>query len=255
MLDDESRAFHDRLRRGQEQYVLYPKEGGFAGFAKAFCTMLGPNVELITEIPDLHFELEPSSQRVSWIQAKGRKFESPRIFWCSAWPALCQLLNLPVQDLVTDNMLLGSFRFSEPALTDYNEILVGDTSFHIDRISFPGKFNQSDAPLLQIEFAFPVADTSLPLEPSHWRGTWVSELERMGLLGERHSLEYFDFRNFQMHYNSFGAEGKACIDADASLLKPDSNVYPVAPTMQNRNINSSVPLYLQNVLEVLTKCP
>ena len=251
----ESRAFHDRLRRGDEQYIIYPTEGGFASFAKAFLEKLRPNVEVLTDIPDLHFELEPGTHRINWVEAKGRRFESRQIFWCAAWPSLCQLLNIPVQNMATDNMLLGSFRFNEPAMSEYNEILVGDPSFHIDRISFPGKLAQTNAPHLQLEFAFPVAHEKVPLESQHWQQTWLSDLKRLGLLGGGHRLESFDFRSFRMHYNSFGAEGEDCRDADPTLLMPDSNIHPVAPTMQNRNINGSVPLYLHQVIDVLAEHP
>jgi len=251
----ESRAFHDRLRRGEAQYVLYPCDGGFASFAKAFLEKLGPNIEVLTDIPDLHIEIEPGTHRANWVKANGRRFESPHIFWCAAWPSLCQLLDIPVQNLATDNLLLGSFRFNQPAISEYNEILIGDPSFHIDRISFPGKFAQTNAPQLQVEFAFPVADQSLPLEPQHWQQTWISDLRRLGLLGDGHRLETFDFRNFRMHYNSFGAEGEETREADPSLLMPGSNIWPVAPTVQHRNINNRVPLYLQQVNRVLSENP
>jgi hypothetical protein len=158
-----------------------------------------------------------------------------------------------VQNLATDNLLLGSFRFNQPAISKYNEILIGDPSFHIDRISFPGKFAQTNAPQLQVEFAFPVADQSLPLEPQHWQQTWISDLRRLGLLGDGHRLETYDFRYFRMHYNSFGAEGEECREAAPSLLMPSSNIWPVAPTVQHRNINNRVPLYLQQINRVLTE--
>jgi glycine/D-amino acid oxidase-like deaminating enzyme len=247
----ESRAFHDRLRRGEPQYVLYPRVGGFAAFGEAFLRKLAPNVEVLAGISDLHFEVDSESDRILWVQAHGRRFEPRRVFWCAAWPALCALLRLPVQNLATDNLLLGSFRFNEPALGSYNEILVGDPSFHIDRVSFPGIFSGSQAPLLQVEFAFPSADTDTPTEPDHWRRTWSSELERLRLLDRRHRVEVFDFRSFRMHYNSFGAEGVELRDADTALLKPGSNIHPVAPTMRNRNLNASVPLYLQSVIGAL----
>ncbi len=247
----ESRAFHDRLRRGEDQYILYPSQGGFASFSKAFFTQLGTNVEVLTDIPDLHFEIEPDTQRVLWLQARNRRFESRHIFWCSAWPALCHLLGLPVQNLATDNLLLGSFRFNEPAISQYNEILIGDPSFHMDRINFPGKFARTNAPQLQVEFAFPVADQSLTLKPTDWQERWLSELHRLGLLTGQHQLEMFDFRSFRMHFNSFGAEGEEIRDADPSLLMAGSNIHPVAPTMQNPNINGSVPLYLKHVIGVL----
>jgi len=251
--DRESRPFHDRLRDGEGQYVLYPEEGGFAGFARGFLAKLGPRIEVLTDLPDLHFEINPATHTVKWVQARGRKLASRHIFWCAPWPRLCRLLDLPVQDLATDNLLLGSFRFDAPAFSDFNEILVADPSFQIDRISFPGRFAKSDAPVLQVEFAFPVADKKTPLKEPHWREAWLGDLRRLRLLGASHRVESFDFKCFRMHYNSFGAEGEPRREPDPSRILPGSNIRPVAPTMQNRNLNGSVPLYLEYVMRVLAE--
>ena len=253
--EGESRPFHDRLRRGEQQYVLYPKEGGFAGFAQAFIDAFGSGVEILTDLPDLHFEIDPQSHTVEWVQARGRKLSSRHVFWCARWPQLCKLVDLPAQNLATDNMLLGSFRFNEPAKSRFNEILVADPEFQIDRISFPGKFAGTGAPALQIEFAFPVADRETPLEADHWRATWIENLKRLGLLDDTHRVETFDYKSFRMHYNSFGAEGEPRREPDPAILHPESNIRPVAPTLQNRNLNGSVPLYLEYVTRVLAENP
>jgi hypothetical protein len=255
VVDGESRPFHDRLRRGEPQYVLYPREGGFSGFARAFISALGPRVEIVTDLPDLHFEVEPSTHTIRWAKAGARRIASRHFFWCARWPQLCGLLGLDAQDLATDRMLLGSMRFDRPAAGDYNEILVADPGFHIDRISFRGRFEGSDDPLLQIEFAFPVADESMPLDAGHWRARWLAELERVGLIGGDHELEDFDFKSLRMHYNSFGAEGVERLEPDPSVIHPASNIRPVAPTQQNRNLNGSVPLYLEYVTRVLAENP
>jgi hypothetical protein len=251
----ESRTFHDRLRGGEPQYVLYPKEGGFAGFAQAFLTSLGPGVEVLTGRGDLRFEVEPTTHFVRWIEVGDRKLTSRHVFWCAGWPWLCELLGLEVQNLATDRMLLGSFRFDTPAVSDFNEILVADPSFHIDRVSFPGRFAGTDAPLLQVEFAFPAADERIPLESATWRETWLADLWRLGLVGAAHRVESFEFRCFRMHYNSFGAEGQPRREPDSGQIHPRSNVRPVAPTQQNRNLNGSVPLYLEYVARVLREHP
>lgn len=251
----ESPSFHDRLRGGEPQYVLYPKEGGFAGFARAFLARLGPGVEVLSGLGDLRFEIAPATHTMRWIETPERKLASRHVFWCARWPWLCDLLGLPTQDLATDQMLLGSFRFDAPVFCDFNEILVADRSFHLDRISFPGRFDGTDAPLLQVEFAFPAAETEMPLDAAHWNETWLSDLRRLGLLGRDHRVESFDFKRFRMHYNSFGAEGQPRRDPDPGWIHPASNIRAVAPTVANRNLNWSVPLYLEYVTRVLREHP
>lgn len=249
----ESRSFHDRLRRGEPQDVLYPARGGFAGFARAFAEALDPRfVHTVVDIPDLEIELEPGSHSVRGIQARGRRLKAEHVFWAASWPGLCKVLDIPCRNLATDNLLLGSFVFNRPAECDYNEIIVGDPALHIDRISFPGKFAQTGEPRLQVEFAFPVADDRLPLEADHWRSAWLDDLRRLGLVADGHALEAFDFRNFRIHFNSYGAEGEPHVEADPSLLRPGSNIVPVAPSVLNRNLNASVPRYLDAVLSALT---
>ncbi|MDX1390677.1 MAG: hypothetical protein R3344_15920, partial [Acidobacteriota bacterium] len=137
----------------------------------------------------------------------------------------------------------------------FNEVLVADPAFQIDRISFPGKFAGTGAPTLQVEFAFPAADRASPLESGHWRTVWLENLGRLGLLEDTHRVETFDFKSFRMHYNSFGAEGEPRREPDPAVIHPASNIRPVAPTMQNRNLNGSVPLYLEYVTRVLAEHP
>ncbi len=249
----ESRSFHDQLRRGEPQDVLYPGRDGFAGFARAFAEALDPAyVQTVVDIPDLNIELEPGTHTVRWIQAHGRRLKAEHVFWAASWPGLCKVLDMPCRNLATDNLLLGSFLFNRPADCDYNEIIVGDPTLHLDRISFPGKFAQTGEPKLQVEFAFPVADDGLPLEAAHWHSTWLTDLGRLGLINDKHTVEAFDFRNFRIHFNSYGTEGEPHAEADPSLLQPDSNIVPVAPSVLNRNLNASVPRYLDAVLNAVT---
>ncbi|MCC7410162.1 MAG: NAD(P)-binding protein [Gammaproteobacteria bacterium] len=249
----ESRRFHDRLRRGEPQYVLYPSEGGFAGFARAFAEALDPRyVETLIDIPDLHVEIGAGAHTVRWVRAQGRRLTAPHVFWAGHWGGLCKLLGLPWQDLATDNLLLGSFTLNRPASSRYNEIIVGDPALHIDRISFPGRFAGTDAPQLQLEFAFPVADSDSTPNAEHWQRIWLADLRRLGVLDDAHVVESFDFRHLRMHFNSYGAEGRPHVEADPGLLHEDSNIVPVAPSVLNRNLNSSVPRYLEAVLGAVT---
>lgn len=240
VVGDESRAFHDRLRAGVEQRVLYPMEGGFGGFAAGFVRQFDPRqIEVLTGADDLDVDVRPGTHTIESVNAGGRRFSAPHYFWTGSWSALCSILGLPCQDAATDRVLLGSFRFDRPAHTTYHEILVGDPDHHVNRISFPARFRESDDPLMQIEFAVPRAEP-WPTDPNHWRDAWVASATRLGLLDPSHRAEEFDFRSFPMHFNAFGAEGEPLRDADPGLLRPDTNVRPVVPSMANLNLNRYV---------------
>jgi glycine/D-amino acid oxidase-like deaminating enzyme len=249
---DESRLFHDRLRAGVAQQILYPREGGFGGFAEGFRRKLDPErIEVLLDAGDVRVELEPGTHRVSRVEAKDRLFRAEHYFWAASWPALCKLLSLPCQEVATDRVILGSFRLSRAVETPYHEILVGDPSLRINRLYFPARFRDSDEPLMQIEYAFPKADDR-PLEPNWWLDAWLSDLRRLGLVDDRHQVEEYDFKTFCMHFNSFGMEGEPLRDAEASLLRDDSNIRPVVPSMANLNLNIHVPRTIRYVTSVLT---
>lgn len=248
---DESRRFHDLLRAGIEQRVLYPREGGFGGFADGFRRHLDPGrIELLTGVEDLHLEVRPGTRTVEWVAGAGRRFSADHYFWAGSWSSLCRLLGMPCQDVVTDRVMLGSFRLDRPALTEYHEILVGDPAHPINRISFPARFREAADPLLQVEFAVPQA-ADWPGDPEHWRESWLASLRRLGLLEAGHRVEEFDYRAFPLHFNGYGAEGAALRDADPGLLGSDTNVRPVVPSMANLNLNRYVPRAVTYVTSVM----
>ncbi len=248
-----ARSFHDEVRGGQQQEILYPEEGGFAGFAEGFVRQLDPErVEVITGARDLSFDVGAGTHRIDTVTAGGRTFAAPHVFWAAPWPVLCELLELPCQRVVTDRVFLGSFRLSAPASTDYHEVLVGDPQLRINRLSFPARFRRSDEPLMQIEFSVPEAE-DWPTEAEQWREIWVDDLRKLGLLGADHRVEEFDFRQFPLHFNGFGAEGEPFRDADPELVDPAGNVRPVVPSMANLNLNNYVPRAVEYVASVLAR--
>jgi hypothetical protein len=250
---DESRAYHDRLRAGIEQRVLYPNDGGFGGFAEALVASLDSRlVEVMTGVTDLRVDRRPTSHTIDSVSGCGRQFVAPHYFWAGSWSALCALVDLPYQDVATDRVMLGSFRMNRPACTAFHEILVGDPSHHINRISFPAAFREANDPLMQIEFAVPRAE-AWPTDPDHWRTTWEVSARRLGLFDEAHRIEEFDFRSFHMHFNGFGAEGEPLRDADASILRPDTNIRPIVPSMANLNLNRYLPRAIEYVTAVLAE--
>ncbi len=250
-IGDASRTFHDKLRAGVEQQIMYPKAGRFGAFAESFASGL-QNVELITGASDVHLEVEAGTHRVSWAAGGGRKFSAPQYFWAGPWPVLCGILDLPCQNVVTDRVVVGSFRFDRAPTTEFHELLVGDPSHSLNRAYFPGRFRDESQHLMQIEFSFPQADER-SLDPEEWLETWLQSCKRLGIIGDAHVVEEFDFRSFPIHFNAFGMEGERLIDADPVLLSPDSNVHPVAPSMGNWNLNTYVPMIVAQVPAVLAR--
>jgi len=252
---DESRTFHDRLRAGIPQEILYPKEGGFGGFAEGFLRNLDPErIEVLTNVDDLHLEIEPGTHTVQWAGAKGRRFRARHYFWAASWTLLCAEVGISCQDTATDRVVLGSFRLNKPAITRYHELLIGDPQHQMNRVFFPGLFRAATDPLMQVEYAFPRLEDR-PIDPDHWLTTWLENTRRLGILDAEHRVEEFDFKTFCMHYNAFGMEGEPLSDADPSLLREGSNLHPITPSLANLNLNGHVPRDIRTVISILAEPP
>ncbi len=252
---DESRAFHDLLRAGVPQHILYPREGGFSGFAEGLLRKLDPaRIEVLMGADDLRIELKPGTHTVDAVHAKGRALRARHVFWAGPWEPLCRILGIPCQNVATDRVMLGSFVFDRPATSPWNELLVGDPSFSMARVYFPGLWRESADPLMQVEFAVPKAG-DWPEDPAHWRAKWLDDARRLGLIGAAHRLVEFDFKSIDMHFNGFGMEGEALRDADPSAIQPGSNLHPVVPSMANLNLNRYVPRAIAQVSAVLARDP
>jgi len=250
---DESRAFHDRLRSGVEQHVLYPKQGGFGGFVDGFLRKLDPErIEVLTGLDDVHIEIASGSHTARWVDAGGRRFAAPHVFWSGGWAQLCAVLGIPCQDTATDRVLLGSFRLDRPARTDYHELLFGDPAYRMNRAFFPAFFRGSNEALMQVEYSLPKADTR-EIDAETWKQIWLADARRAGLIDDDHHVELFDFKTFCMHFNGYGMEGEALVDADPSLVREDSNIHPVVPSMANLNLNRYVPRTVRQVAAVLAE--
>lgn len=246
---DASRAFHDRLRRGQPQHVLYPETGGFGGFSAGFIEGFdSKRTEVLLGVADLDIVADPALQRIERVRADGREIEARHYFWSDGWPALCGLLGLPCQTVATDRIVLGSFCFDAPVRSDYHELLVGDPGLRINRLYFPSRFQGRDEPRLQIEFAFPaVEEAARGLDADAWCERWLSDLRRLGIIGRSHGVSLFDFKSRRLHFNGFGMEGERLVDADPGLIRSSSNLFPVAPSMANLNLNTHVPMSVEAV--------
>ncbi|MEQ9500390.1 MAG: NAD(P)-binding protein [Deltaproteobacteria bacterium] len=248
--EDESRAFHDKLRAGVEQTILYPESGGFGGFAEAFAASLeGTSVELLRGAKDANIELEPGTHRVRAVTAMGRRFEAPRYLWAGGWLQLTNLLDMEWQNPATDRIVLGSFTLSSAPGVEFDELLFGDPNHAINRLYFPARFRKSDEPLMQIEFAFPEAEADRPRDAEHWKTSWWESLKAVGVVKDE-TIASFDFRSFVLHFNAYGAEGQPLQDADPSVLV-DSNIHPIVPSLANLNLNRYVPRVVRDVTALL----
>ena len=250
---DASRAYHDKLRTGIPQEVLYPREGGFGGFAAGFVRKLeAGGAEVLLGADDLEVQVEPGTHTVRCVTANGRVFQATHYFWATSWPVLCRLLDLPCQEVATDLVVLGSFQFDRPLSGEYQEILVGDPDFLINRVSFPARFRDSEEPLLQIEFAFPRAEDR-PIDPAGWKQRWLADLRRLGIVGDQHEVLDYDFKSVPLHFNAYGMEGEALVDADPCLIRADSNLHAVVPSMNNLNLNNHVPRTVSEVTALVCR--
>jgi protoporphyrinogen oxidase len=249
---DASRAFHDRLRSGTPQEILYPKEGGFGGFAAGFVRKLcALNVEIVTGASDLALDVEEGAFRVRSVTGGGRSFRARHYFWATSWDGLCKAVGLPCQEVATDRVLIGSYRFDRALTAPYNEVLVGDPQIRINRAYLPAKFRESDEPLLQVEFAVP-KNEDWPVDPNFWREAWLDGVRRIGFIDGSHRVEEYDFKTVTMHFNGFGMEGEPLRDADPTLFAA-SNLHPVAPSMANLNLNTHVPRTVREVLDIVSR--
>ncbi len=239
-----SRSYHERMRSEPVELMLYPKEGGFGGFADAFRRKLeAQGVEVLCGLDDLAYDIERGSQTVRSIEAADRRFSAPRVYWCAPVGALCGVLGVPMADTKPDWFMLGSFQMEDPVTCDFTELIVGAPEHAISRVSFPGKFSGGPDDLIQVEHAVPRAG-EWPLDKDHWRETWLASLSKLGIVGASNAVVDFDFKRFPTLYNCYGVEGVRMPEIELEL-PPESNLRPVLPTIRSVNLSTRVPQFLE----------
>jgi hypothetical protein len=249
---NQSRAYQDRIRAEAKEYLLYPDEGGFGTFAEGFRARIeAMGVDVLTDVADLAFDVDLERRHVRSVTAHGRRLAAPRLYWCAPPGPLMSLLEMDVPDLKPDRFMLGSFQLARPITCDYNELIFGDPSHRINRISFPGKLALGDDDLVQIEFAFPEASGAYSHDTAFWCQTWRESLERLGIASKDNETVDVDVKSFRIMYNCYGVEGKPVPDLDVGEIPAGSNLRPVLPTVRNVNINTRVPQYLKFLAEDL----
>ncbi len=208
---DESRAFHDQLRGGITQEILYPARGGFGGFAAGFADKLDRDgIDVRTGVGDIDLEVQPGTHRVEWVEAGG-----------PAHPGRALLLGAgvgpPVQSAGAavpgrgDRPGRRSAAFGSTALrtrrtTRSWSAIPGSA---INRVHFPDELRGTDEPPDADRVRLPSECGRVDAGRRRVARSVARRRARVGLLDEDHQVEEFDFRSFQMHFNAFGAEGRA----------------------------------------------
>lgn len=242
---NESRAYQDRVRERNEEYLLYPDEGGFGAFAEGFrrkVEALGATVE--TDVADLELDVEPETKVVRSVLAHGQRWYAPRVYWCAPPEPLCRVLSMPAPDTRPDRFVLGSFELDTRVTCDHTELIVAAVEHLANRISFPGKFTGERDDLVQVEFAFPRGSELAERGEGFWMESWIESLKTLGIVPRGAQVVDFDLKSVPLLYNSYGVEGEPMPDVTFELPE-GSNLRPVLPTIRNANINARVPQYLR----------
>lgn len=249
-----SRIYHDKARGGQREILVYPKQGGFGSFAQGFARKIEAlGGEIVTGAGDLFVDYDTAAGQVRGVEAAGRRFEAPRVYWCGPVSALGELLGRPCPDVASDVFVLGSLEFESPIQCDYTELIFGDPEHLINRASFPAKFTRTPDNLVQLEFAYPRQSDAYESKESFWLERWVWSLQRLGIVKPENRVVDFDLKLAPMLYNSYGIDGVEMPEVDFSdILPADSNLRPVLPTIRKININTRLPQYLEFLAKDLT---
>lgn len=192
--DSEWEIYHDKMRNST-QYILYPKQGGFAAFIDAILEDTNTKFcETRTGVKDIQFNINKENKNLVEIISGDESIEAGLFIWCSSPVLLLRLLKVENLDLgiqKPQKVVLGSFAFEKPINSEYHEILVGSLEHKINRISLPGRISQKTDNLIQVEFFFP--EDEYPLDEEYWKDGWLKSLKKIGILKDNNDLKNFMF--------------------------------------------------------------
>lgn len=245
--DREWHRYHDRIRAGEEQEVLYPSAGGFGQILRALEAGINrDNFKLLSGVDSLSYEFDPGTRSIRKVVADGNEFRSRQIYWCAPIAVLCKQFGIALPEMKPQEFVLGSFAFSSEVDGRYHEILAGDPEHPIDRISFPCALSGAPNQLIQIEYFFPEGEFSLSKED--WKARWLAGLVRLGLVKETNEPANFDFKVMKRGFvtkASYEEVVRICRD---KIPHPESNIFVPFWGVGPENINRLIPSVFQNVM-------
>lgn len=252
--DTAHHRYQSRVRAEGGEYVIYPAEGGFQGFADGLARMAQrAGVELVTGAGDLELVMDDARRAVVEVRADGRRFAADRVYWCGPATPLMQLLGEPAFDANPESFALGSLQFERPVTCEYLELIAGDPRHLVKRASFPGKLQGGPDDLVQLEYHYPKGADGYSQAPEFWLERWLTSLREVGLVQPDNEVVAFDLKHFPIHYNAFGIEGRPTPEVVLPPLPPTSNLRPVLPTYRRINLNTRLPQYLEFLAKDLSR--
>jgi len=249
--DGESAGFHAAARQSGEQHILYPDKGGFGAFIEGIVSGIDQGLATVhTGMKDLQCRMNPESLQVASIECDGETVTADHYFWCAPITGLAKLAGWDVPILHPQKLALGSYSFDREVACLYHEILVGDPTIPIGRISFPGRIVGGRNNLVQIEHLYP-AGFREP-DPRSWHLDSLAALRRLGIVTcdaqVEEYIEAFEYRGF-VSVEDLPATVESYRTAFAQV---ETNLHVPHIGLGPENINRVVPSVFRTVYEAIT---
>jgi protoporphyrinogen oxidase len=249
---DPGSLYHQRMREGDCQIILYPKENGFGNFLNQLAAQLPQDrVEIRTGIEELKFESDAKTRTILSVSANGQTFKSDKIFWCAPLGILCQIFGIKLPEFVQQEFYFGNFTFKKLLTHDFQEVLVGDPEHLINRVYYPGLFSEKPNRTAQVEFYCQAG--KFDYSDEQWRERWENSLRQIGLLSSENGIENFHFMKLKKGFITTTSYDDLIKLFKSQLESQGSNlIFPfwgVGP----ENINRLLPSVYRRVSEAIVR--
>lgn len=240
-------SYHGSMR-DSEQKVIYPKEHGFYGFINGLVDSIDKNYcEIILGCRDIKVNLDNGKQCIS-INSSGKKITANQYFWCAPFFGLVGMLGLPMPKGVPQTLVLGSFKFDGEFSDEFHEILVGDSKYKINRISFPGNIRSEKNNLIQVEFIYPTDE--IELSKDEWLDHWLNCLSDIGISKGLSMLSYrFDIQPKGMVTKE--PLDQIALNYEGMIKDTGTNIFVPCVNAGPENINRIVPAVIENTMKFI----
>ncbi len=186
--------FHDRMRETSDQFVLYPKRGGFSGFVDAIAGDIDQSYcEIRTGVNDVKFKVDQEEKSIKKAYIAGEELTADLWLWNASPAILGMQLGCKIPRGEKQFLVLGSFAFKNDFDCEHQEILVGSLKHQINRISFPGTLSGKRNNLIQVEYMYPGKEYEL--NEQEWRNSWLESLSRLNLVAKDNILLNYQFNS------------------------------------------------------------
>jgi protoporphyrinogen oxidase len=200
--------FHDKMRRGSDHVVLYPKKGGFGSFVEAIYKDIDQKYcKIIKNAKNIEYKIESRTNQFSSVKINGNTYVADTYFWCNSPISLSKILGIKIKETKIgkpQQIVFGNFVLNNEIKSEFHEILVGSKQHMINRISFPGKIANNNNKLIQVEYSFPL--TATKYDKTALKKSWINSLKILGIIHKQDQIKKFTFikeiRGFVTKHNS-----------------------------------------------------